>query len=394
MEEQDKIQNEIDNLEIQVPEIKEDPKVDEVKETDAAKQLPETDKKLDKPEEVEGGDEKGGDAREETPNGDEPGAEKIEEEKKDVDKDPEDTVDAKVQNDLPPADDTNGDEIPPEKVDDTPALDENDPSKDGLDDIEKIKAEYEALKFQVETEKLNNNFQGIVKQQQQEFNKFLNYLADEINKEFAKYGIPSVEDPEELRESDPGKYEIANNILTNAKQYADAMQARLQQPVVEAANAIIARSAGNEIDKYNLTDEQKEEACQTFLAIYNQDGLRDMDEDLKVKVQLAVGRAKMIHPDTPAKMDVPQKVTEEPKAAEEPPKEQAKPVEQPKPVKKDLDAYTEGVNPGAVAKGAPVNEDNVNEIFFSLDGKEKLAFFAKYKDLLMKNNRPMPYTDR
>ena len=170
----------------------------------------------------------------------------------------------------------------------------------------------------------------------------------------------------------------------------------MQQPVVEAANAIIARVAGNEIDKYKLNQEQQAVACETFLAIYNQDGLRDLNDDLKAKVELAVARAKLLH------QDVIKPIIENAQIKEDiitpPPVEQVKeatppPPEQPKEIKKDLGAYTEGVNPGLVAKGAPVNEDNVNEIFFSLDGKEKLEFFAKYKDMLMKNNRPMPYTD-
>lgn len=388
----DQIEQAIDELEINTPEIKEDPTPAEAEKPDATKELSESDKVDVGVDKVEEGKAEGGKAGEEIPAADqqqekEPlGEPEVPQQEKEEDvNDPG----AEVQNDLPPVDDTKGNDEITDKVEDTPTLNE---------EYKKMKEELEQLKFEKETIRLNDNFQGLVQQQQDEFNKFSAYLGEQINKEMEKYGIPHVEDIEELRAIDIGKYQIAQNILTNAEHYAIAVREKMQQPVVEAANAIIARVAGNEIDKYKLNPDQQAVACETFLAIYNQDGLRDLSDDLKAKVELAVARAKLLHQDVKDVVEDTKKLVDDVKDGvkeiiEKPAEEPPKAPEPPKEIKKDIGAYTEGVNPGLVAKGAPVNEDNVNEIFFSLDGKEKLEFFAKYKDMLMKNNRPMPYTD-
>ena len=365
----------VDNVEEEVVNTPSDEVVEEV---DATSELPETAEVDDKPEEVEDAEGEGEEAGADIPEEDKQEKEEVKEEGKGEEK-----LDTTSSNEPSVQEATKDiEEVPPENVD-TPSLEE-------------LQTKIAELEYERETQKLEADFSESVSKQQKEFEEFSNALRNKVNEEITRYGIPMDANPEELKVSDPAKYQILENILTNAERIADQVKADLQAPIKQASDNIIFREAGAAISKYNLTQEQQVEACKTFLNIFNETGLKDLKDDLLAKVELAVARAKLIHKDVQTvKKDV-VKTVEDVKEAIVDVKE-AKAEEEPKPKEegKKLEDFTEDITPGAVAKGAEISKDNVMKIYLSKTGKERLEFFAKHKDLIMENlsKTGMNYSD-
>ena len=286
---------------------------------------------------------------------------------------PPDTVE---QNDSSVQDDTN------EIVDDVLDQQGTPPTRTPED----LLAEIEDLKFEKETQEQINNFSEIVEKQRADYANFQQALEKKVMEEFNKFGIPLDADVDELKEVDPSKYQILNNIITNAQRIDAQVSAELKKPIIEASENIVFRVAGTQMKKYNLTQEQYKEAAATFVQIMNKTGIEDLGPDLKNKVELAVARAKMI---VDTGKEVISKAKDNVKEA----------IEETKQVIKDagkkIEDYTKAATPGSTSKAAPVGEDNVMELYLSKNGNDRIAFFQKHKDLIMKKlkDNGMPYSD-
>lgn len=251
---------------------------------------------------------------------------------------------------------------------------------------EDLLAEIEDLKFEKETQEQINNFSEIVEKQRADYANFQQALEKKVMEEFNKFGIPLDADVDELKEVDPSKYQILNNIITNAQRIDAQVSAELKKPIIEASENIVFRVAGTQMKKYNLTQEQYKEAAATFVQIMNKTGIEDLGPDLKNKVELAVARAKMI---VDTGKEVISKAKDNVKEA----------IEETKQVIKDagkkIEDYTKAATPGSTSKAAPVGEDNVMELYLSKNGNDRIAFFQKHKDLIMKKlkDNGMPYSD-
>lgn len=251
---------------------------------------------------------------------------------------------------------------------------------------EDLLAEIEDLKFEKETQEQINNFSKIVEAQRAEYQRFQNDLENKVRETLNRFGIPLNVDIEELKEVDPGKYQMLENVIRNAQLLDREVTAQIKEPIVRASEDIVFRVAGAHMKKYNLTQEQYKEAAATFVNIMNEVGIKDLGDDLKNKAELAVARAKMLVNETK------EAITETKKDVKEIVKETKQVIKE---TGKKLDDYTKSLNPGTVGGAAEVNESNVMDLYFSKQGNDRVAFLQKHKDLIMgqlKKNG-MPYSD-
>jgi len=336
--------------------IKENPSSETVKETDDKEELSGNDKMPDSTEKVEDEKDEGGEPGEEVPSDD---TEKSTEVPKDV------------QTEVPT-------EEPEQPVTEAPAP-----------DIENLQRELEDLKFEKETQTAISDFQTLVRNQQEEYDNFNIALQNEVLNEFAKYGISVDDNIEELRANNPAKFRILTNILTNAQTEEQNFLNKIQATIQKTGDDIVFRIAGSKMKKYNLSPEELKESASTFVIIMNEAGIKNLDDDIDGKVELAVARAKMLVGKNPEKVtqkpeevddDVTQKTTaEEKKTTDSTPKGE-------KVVKtegKKLEDFTKGVAPGTPPKGAEVTLSNVLDLYYSKPEKERLAFHAEHRDLIL-----------
>lgn len=375
MDEQEKInQEEIDQEEQKITE--EFP----ITEGEKVQQPEEPDSKVENTEEQkEPTIEDGGEAGEEISTGDKvPGDEtnqaEVPDEKEEVDK--EEDPDTEVETDSTVQDDAK--EIVDEVVDQTDTA----PARTHED----LLAEIEDLKFEKETQEQINNFSKIVETQRAEYQRFQNDLENKVRETLTRFGIPLDADIDELKEVDPGKYQMLENVIRDAQLLDREVTARIKEPIVRASEYIVFRVAGAHMKKYNLTQDQYKEAAATFVNIMNEVGIKDLGDDLKNKAELAVARAKML-------------IQETKEAVKETKKDVKEIVEETKQVVKEtgkkLDDYTRSLNPGTVGGAAEVNESNVMDLYFSKQGNDRVAFLQKHKDLIMGQlkKKGMPYSD-
>ena len=369
MDEQEKInQEEVDQEEQKITE--EFP----ITEAEEIQQPEESDSKTEDTEEKEETTaEEGGDAGEEISERDKQEQTEEQNEKEEIDK--EDT-DTEIQTDSTVQDDAK--EIVDEVVDQTDTAPARTP--------EDLLAEIEDLKFEKETQEQINNFSKIVETQRAEYQRFQNDLENKVRETLTRFGIPLDADIDELKEVDPGKYQMLENVIRNAQLLDREVTAQIKEPIVRASEDIVFRVAGAHMKKYNLTQDQYKEAAATFVNIMNEVGIKDLGDDLKNKAELAVARAKML-------------IQETKEAVKETKKDVKEIVEETKQVVKEtgkkLDDYTKSLNPGTVGGAAEVNEANVMDLYFSKQGNDRVAFLQKHKDLIMDQikKKGMPYSD-
>lgn len=377
MDEQDKIkQEEIDQEEQKITEefpIAEAEKIQQPEEHNGEVE--------DTEEQTKAADEEGGNAGEEIPEGDQ--QEEIPDEKEeqvDQEDNPSDGCiedpDTGVQTDSTVQDDAK--EIVDEVVDQTDTA----PARTAED----LLAEIEDLKFEKETQELINNFSKIVETQRAEYQRFQDDLENKVRETLTRFGIPRNVDIDELKEVDPGKYQMLENVIRNAQLLDKEVTAQIKEPIIKASEDIVFRVAGAHMKKYGLTQDQYREAAATFVNIMNEVGIKDLGDDLKNKAELAVARAKMLIQET---KEVVKETKKDVKEVIEKTKQVTKKVD------KKLDDYTKGLNPGTVGGAAEVNEANVMDLYFSKQGNERVAFLQKHKDLIMDQlkKKGMPYSD-
>ena len=118
----------------------------------------------------------------------------------------------------------------------------------------------------------------------------------------------------------------------------------------------------------------------------NEVGIRDLKDDIKGKVELAVARAKMLAKHT-------NKVVEETVKDIKEVKQEVKEVV--KETGKKLEDYTKSVVANKTPSGPEVNSSNVMELYLSKKGNDRLAFFAEHKNLIMAQlkNKGLGYSD-
>lgn len=279
-------------------------------------------------------------------------------------------------------------------------------------DVDAIKAELEELKAEkaeaAEVEALGKENARVAN----EFNQLCQGLGKGLEEAFEKYSIPTDKTIEELEKEDPAKAQLARNLTKQANDIIEAAKKDAEAFLNEKAHEVVFKKADRLLQKMDISEEEAPIVAETFLDIIAQAGIKDLHDDLKAKLELAVAKAKMVvkaagktvdvvktaadvvkeHVDKVA--DKIEKVEEiisdkkdvsDKKDIKEEPKEESKPEEkvpakpEPPKVVEEIDRaeFEEGV--GSKSEPASgINVDNVLEKMAALPFKDRNAFYKEH----------------
>ena len=234
---------------------------------------------------------------------------------------------------------------------------------------------------------------------EREFQDCSNKIAQALKDSFAQNGIDSSKTIEELKKEDPAKATLAMQFIAQAQELKAQLENAAVNEISKHQNEVIYRAASREFEKMGLNLEQAKEAVKTFKRIVNEIGVTDLKEDLKMKVQLAAGRAKIVVPEGESDRAAGSETTtdddtteikdsspEIEKATKEDKEEKSKEVP-PTPVveKPKVEDFEEGVTGKASAgAGTMINELNVLEELAKLPYKERAKFYKEHEDSIAK----------
>lgn len=238
---------------------------------------------------------------------------------------------------------------------------------------------------------------------EEEFNKCSDKISEALKVSFAQNNIDPSKTLEELKKEDPAKATLAMQFISQAQELKAQLENAAIEEIKKQQNEVIYKVAAREFEKTGLNLKQAQEAVKTFKRIVNEIGIVDLGDDLKMKVQMAAGRAKMVVPveDIPSgttnlkepspeiKTEEPAKVIEQekeapPTSAEEKPTESDGTTE-PVVEKPKAEDFEEGVAGKTSANaGTMINELNVLEELARLPYKEQRKFYKEHEDVISK----------
>ena len=236
---------------------------------------------------------------------------------------------------------------------------------------------------------------------EREFQECSNKIAQALKDSFAQNDIDSSKTIEELKKEDPAKATLAMQFIAQAQELKAQLENAAVNEISKHQNEVIYRAASREFEKMGLNLEQAKEAVKTFKRIVNEIGVTDLKEDLKMKVQLAAGRAKIVVPEgmvapevNPAKAEGVADDTTEVKGSSPEIDKAIKEVAEEKPEevppipvveKPTVEDFEEGVTGKASAgAGTMINEFNVLEELAKLPYKERAKFYKEHEDSIAK----------
>jgi len=342
-------------------------------------------------------------SKEEAPAEDE--GEKVEDTKEEVEEKKEDKKEEET--DTTPSEETSEqtEEKPEEKTEEDsdvppPTEEEEATEEEPAEDVEKVKAELEALREAEEERKGLEDLGNLVQNVETEYNRVLNGIQKALNDTLDQYGIDKTKTLDELRKEDPAKAVIAEDLIRQANEVKQFNETNLTKQVQDKGAELVFKKAEKLFNKYTLSHEQAEVAADTFINIMMNVGVNDLGEDLAAKVELAAARAKLVVPDVvneaEVKDEAPAETVEDvvdvPAAEDtaEEPKEENKPEEEEKPEvkvtveKPSIDALKEGVADGdsGAANSNPITADNVLQVMASVPFKNRVQFYKDHEDLI------------
>ena len=161
-------------------------------------------------------------------------------------------------------------------------------------DVDAIKAELEELKAEKaeaeEVEALGRENARVAN----EFNQLCQGLGKGLEEAFEKYAIPTDKTIEELEKEDPAKAQLARNLTKQANDIIEAAKKDAEAFLNEKAHEVVFKKADRLLQKMDVSEEEAPIVAETFLDIIAQAGIRDLHDDLKAKLELAVAKAKMV----------------------------------------------------------------------------------------------------
>lgn len=245
---------------------------------------------------------------------------------------------------------------------------------------------------------------------EEEFNQCTNKIAEALRTSFAQNDIDPTKSLEDLRKENPAKATLAEQFIRQATELKANLEKAAMEEVAKHQNEVIYRAASREFVKMGLNLEQAKNAVATFKRIVNEIGVTDLGDDLKMKVQLAAGRAKIVVPegmvvpevksakaegvadDNTTDLKEPSLEKEKIEPVEEPEKEKDVP---PTPVvekssepvvqKPKVEDFEEGVTgKTSVNAGTMINELNVLDELAKLPYRERARFYKEHEDVIAK----------
>lgn len=261
-------------------------------------------------------------------------------------------------------------------------------------DVDAIRAELEELKAEKaeaeEVEALGRENARVAN----EFNQLCQGLGKGLEEAFEKYSIPTDKTIEELEKEDPAKAQLARNLTKQANDIIETAKKDAEAFLNEKAHEVVFKKADRLLQKMDVSEEEAPIVAETFLDIIAQAGIRDLHDDLKAKLELAVAKAKMVVKAAGKTVDVVKTAAEvvkehvdkvaekiekvEEVIKEEPAKKEEEPEEKPAkaikaPVEEiDKSEFEEGV--GAKSEPASLSVDNFLERLDQVKDLDKPAF--------------------
>ena len=285
-----------------------------------------------------------------------------------------------------------------------PTEEEEATDEESTEDVEKVKAELEALREAEEERKGLEDLGNLVQNVETEYNRVLNGIQKALNDTLDQYGIDKTKTLDELRKEDPAKAVIAEDLIRQANEVKQFNETNLTKQVQDKGAELVFKKAEKLFNKYTLSHEQAEVAADTFINIMMNVGVNDLGEDLAAKVELAAARAKLVVPDVveaqtkdevpaevvedvvdvPAAEDTAEEPKEENKEEDKPEEKEEKPEVKVTVEKPSIDALKEGVADGdsGAANSNPITADNVLQVMASVPFKNRVQFYKDHEDLI------------
>lgn len=287
-----------------------------------------------------------------------------------------------------------------------------------VEDFERVQAELEEIKIAEADRQVMQQLKDRDTGREQQLRAIEGQLADRLELELNRYGIDLNKSLGELQKEDPAKFQIAQGLINQSRAQAEQARAFMEEQKAADAREAIFNKAGMLMAKYDLAEDEANSVAETFLDIIDAAGVRDLGEDLKNKVELAVAKVRFVggklkkavketKEAVEAVKDVADAVVEAAKPEPEPPTEAEEPIvtdtppvteEAKEPQVTDVPVVTEEIKQEALAeaKGDAVPEankatptegdgatvDNVLEKLMATPFKDRVEFYKKHEALI------------
>lgn len=343
--------------------------------------------------------------------------------KEEVAETPESEQDAKEPTEKQPKVEEPPVEEQPDKATETPTEEEEEEEDEEdeydlptVEDFERVQAELEEIRIAEADRQVMQQLKDRDAGREQQLRAIEGQLADRLELELNRYGIDLNKSLAELRKEDAAKFQIAQGLINQSRVQAEQARAFMEEQKAADAREAIFNKAGMLMAKYDLAEDEANSVAETFLDIIDAAGVRDLGEDLKNKVELAVakvrfvgGKLKKAVKETKEAVEAIKETAdavvetvkpEPPKAEEQQEQQQPEIIEEIKepPVVTDVPTVTEDIKKEALAeamgdavpeanKNAPTEGDgatvdNVLEKLMATPFKDRVEFYKKHEALI------------
>lgn len=307
-------------------------------------------------------------------------------------------------------------EPPAEEEKEEEVVEDDDEDIPTVEDFERVQAELEEIKIAEADRQVMQQLRDKDAAREQQLRAIEGQLADRLELELNRYGIDLNKSLAELQKEDAAKFQIAQGLINQSRAQAEQARAFVEEQKAADAREAIFNKAGMLMAKYGLEEDEANSVAETFLDIIDAAGVRDLGEDLKNKVELAVakvrfvgGKLKKAVKETKEAVEAVHNVVEAVKEVvpEPSPSPQAEPpikekVEQPQvtdvPTVTDVPVVTEEIKKEALAeamgdavpeanKNVPTEGDgatveNVFEKLLATPFRDRVEFYKKHEALI------------
>ena len=163
-----------------------------------------------------------------------------------------------------------------------------------VEDFERVQAELEEIKIAEADRQVMQQLRDKDAAREQQLRAIEGQLADRLELELNRYGIDLNKSLAELQKEDAAKFQIAQGLINQSRVQAEQARAFMEEQKAADAREAIFNKAGMLMAKYDLAEDEANSVAETFLDIIDAAGVRDLGEDLKNKVELAVAKVRFV----------------------------------------------------------------------------------------------------
>ena len=171
---------------------------------------------------------------------------------------------------------------------------EDDEDLPTVEDFERVQAELEEIKIAEADRQVMQQLRDKDAAREQQLRAIEGQLADRLELELNRYGIDLNKSLAELQKEDAAKFQIAQGLINQSRVQAERARAFMEEQKAADAREAIFNKAGMLMAKYDLAEDEANSVAETFLDIIDAAGVRDLGEDLKNKVELAVAKVRFV----------------------------------------------------------------------------------------------------